>query len=490
MTEPATVAPARVPPHDHAAEAAVLSALLLAPDGLTLDEVREVVTAGDFFATAHALIFEAITDLARIGQPCDVVTVAAHLRSSGRLEQVGGTPYLATLTDATPALGHVGSHAAIVRDRAQVRALQRACVEVAEAGYSGAADAHEYLVWADQTVTAALEDRRSGATVETMGEALSHVVQEISDRMQSGGGLAGIGSGWRQIDWLISGWSPIPYVLAGRPGMGKSSWALQATLGVARGGHVAAFASAEMPSRDVVLRAVASEAMLDLAKLRSGKLSNDEWRRVTHAADVLAQLPWIVLDAKGLTVPEIESLIRRKVRSLQQRDPTLRLGLVVIDYVQILRGERTRGGNRDQEIGSIMREVMLATGERRLNCAVLALSQLNRELEKRPDKRPKLSDLRESGTIEQDGDTILALYRDDVYDQRSLEPGICEVICLKQRNGRTGTVKQRMIAEQQRFVDVADARDEATRSEADRHWSESGGGDTMGPPLFGGDDDF
>lgn len=463
---------ARVPPHDLDAEAAVLSAILLDRDAL--DRVLDTLKAEHFYAEAHRRIFEAAIDLSSKGSPIDIVSVAGWLRDRERLAQVGGAAYLGQLVDAVPAVAHLPMYAKMVREKWRVRQLISTCQRVAAEGYGDVGDVQSFVDKAEQTIYDIARTPES-SSVQRLQPIIKTIFDQLTELAQRGERLTGTPTGFERLDAMTSGLHKGELtIVAARPGMGKTSLVLNMAVNVAAprtittpgpsgieetrevpGFGVAVF-SLEMPREQLASRMMCSEGRVDVSKLRQGYLNERDWQNLTQAAAFLHRLPIWIDDTPGLNVMEL----RAKVRRLQaecskgEADAT-RIGLVVIDYLQLMSG-RKDAQSREQEISEISRNLKQLSKE--LEVPVIALSQLNRAVETRTtkDKRPQLSDLRESGAIEQDADNIFFIYRDDYYNrEESEEKGIAEVIVAKQRNGPTGKVKVRWSAEYTRFDNLA-----------------------------------
>jgi replicative DNA helicase len=464
----------RVPPHDLDAEAAVLSSVLLTSEAF--DRVQEVLLPEHFYSEANRRIFEAVVDLQSASKPVDLVTVMGWLRDRERLTQVGGSPYLAQLVDATPAVAHVEHHAKVIREKWRMRQLIATCQRFAAEGYSEGGEAQAFI---DQAEQAVFDIARipEGSTIVPIKDAIHGAFQILSEAARRGGDITGIATGFKFLDRKIAGvHAGDLYIVAGRPGMGKTAFVLNMAVNVAQPrqrsvdntedpfpegpveepGHGVAFFSLEMPREQLASRLLASEARVDVSRLRSGEMRRDDWNKLTEAAARLGRLPIWLDDTPALTLLDLRAKIRRLQADLKRGDASgpKDLGLVVIDYLQLMQGRRD-AGSREQEISELSRGLKQLAKEMRV--PVLALSQLNRSVETRTtkDKRPQLSDLRESGAIEQDADTIMFIYRDDYYFRDSPEKGVAEVIVAKQRNGPTGTVKVKFSPEYTRFDDLA-----------------------------------
>ncbi|XXX74721.1 replicative DNA helicase [Sorangium sp. So ce134] len=474
--EPPIVA-GRVPPHDLDAEAAVLSAILLHRDAL--DRVLEILKAEHFYSEANSRIYEGAQELAAAGTPIDIVSVASWLRDRERLAQVGGAAYLAQLADATPAVAHVAAHARVVYEKWRVRQLIATCQRVAAEGYGDVGVVQEFIDGAEQAVYQ-LARTPQGTSTQPIAQVLKAAFEQITAAAERGDRITGISTGFEKLDAKTAGLHDGDLsIVAARPGMGKTSFVLNLAVNVAspravsspgpdHAGHGierhdpgfgAAVFSLEMPREQLATRMVCSEGRVDVGKLRQGFLQPDDWRRLTEAASFLSTLPIWIDDTPAITLLELRAKVRR-IQAEYDRPPSegssgRRVGLVVIDYLQLMKG-RDGVSSREQEISEISRGLKQLAKE--LKVAVIALSQLNRAVETRTtkDKRPQLSDLRESGAIEQDADNIIFIYRDEYYNPETTNhKGIAELIVAKQRNGPTGKVLTRFTSSCTRFDNLA-----------------------------------
>lgn len=448
---------ARVPQHDLDAEGAVLAAVF--EDRAALDEVQEILTGPDFYADANRRIFDAILELVAIGQPPDVVTVAARLREQGRLAQIGGMPYLAQLAGSTPSTANVAAHARIVADKARQRQLVAVCQKHAAEGYGDVGNVSEWAQGLEAQVFSIAQARLEREPAEPMSDLMPKTVKRMQERKASGVPMVGLETGWVDVTRQIGGWEDcLPYVIAGRPGMGKTAFMLGACINVARPkenapGDFAFFGSAEMPKEQLAQRALAAESNVPLQSIRGWDLNQTELNATLLAAENLRKMPLVIDYLPGATVATIRSSIRR-ASVLMKRKPRM----IAIDYLQILKGERQSGDSRDTEVAGLMRGMVWIAAE--FGCPVLVGSQLNRDCEKRPDKRPQLSDLRESGGIEQDAYAVCFFYRDEYYNKRSSDVGVLEAIWAKLRNGATGTVKLHFQGDTTRISNLANEWDD------------------------------
>jgi len=445
----------RVPPSDLDAEAAVLSACLL--DAQAFDEVRDILKPIHLYADANRRILEAAYELQATHQPVDIVGVAGYLRDKGRLDQIGGTPYLAQLTDATPAVAHAGDHARRVLAKFRQRQMISACQLAAAEGYGDIGD--NVQAWLDRvegTVFACTEGTADVDPAEEVGDVVRVVVDEIAARGRGELPDSGVPALTPELTEMLGGYENGKlYMIAARPGMGKSAAILQEMLVTARAGEAAVLISAEMTKKELALRLLSLIAKIDGKRLKKGKINRDEWTRLVAAADELRSIPLALSFRAGATLHQIRGDVRRKLSEMRKKrnKPEMRLGKIGVDYLQILNGERQKGESREAEIANLTRGLMWMAME--FGCPLIAGAQLNRELERRPDKRPVLSDLRESGAIEQDSFGILFLYRDEYYNKDSTDKGLAEIIVAKNRGAGNGMLRVKFTAEYTRFDALA-----------------------------------
>ena len=436
---------APVPPQSLDAEESVLGAMMLSPGAIAT--VSEILDPGDFYRESHAKVFRSALALWAKGEPVDAITVVDELEERGELETVGGRVRIHELAALVPATANAGHYARIIRESATLRGLIRAGGEISRLGWEGIGEPAELVDRAEQVIFTLSQQRTSGdfAHIETL---LKESFERITALYESGSDITGLASGFRDFDRLTSGFQPGNLVVvAARPSMGKSAFGLcaAANLAVRHGVPVAIF-TLEMSKAEVTQRLMCSEAKVESQRLRSGRLAPEDWPRLTAACDKLAKAPIYVDDTGSVTMMEIRSKARR-LKSKQQD-----LGLVVVDYMQLMTSG-TNAENRVQEVSQISRNLKLLA--RDLDLPILAMSQLSRAVEQRHDKRPILSDLRESGSIEQDADLVAFLYRDDYYNDDSDQQGIAEVILAKHRNGPTDTVKLSFLKRYAKFADLA-----------------------------------
>jgi replicative DNA helicase len=448
-TQPATrAAQSRVPPHNLAAEESLLGAMLLSRTAI--DVASERLRADDFYKPAHGHIYDTIVGLHNESQPADPVTVADELRRSGLLETVGGAAGLVSLQAGTPATTNAARYTKIVEDHALLRRLIGAGGEIADLGYQLPDDVSTALDTAESTMFAVTQRR----VVDSMVPA-AEVMDDNLDWMEAiyehGGIPTGIPTGFNDLDELTAGFHPSSLtVLGARPSVGKTAWALNAARHVAIDQRKPTLLfSLEMSRREIGQRLICAHARIDSKRVRTGNLSEDDWTKIAHATGAIHDAPLWIDDNPGLTILEIRS----KARRLQSR-ARQPLGLIVVDYIQLMTGRKS-AENRQVEVAEISRGLKLLARE--LDCPVLALSQLSRQLELRADKRPMLSDLKESGALEQDADVVLFLYRDEIYNPQSSDRGIAELNVAKHRNGPTGVTRLAFLAHCTSFANLARA---------------------------------
>ncbi|PWK87637.1 replicative DNA helicase [Fulvimonas soli] len=438
----------RVPPHSIEAEQAVLGGLMLAPGAL--DKVADRLAEGDFYRKDHRLIWRAITELANKGMPCDAVTLGDWFEANGLAELVGGAGYLIELANATPSAANIGAYADIVREKSILRQLIDAGTEITEDGYRpDGRSVQEVLEAAEQRVFHIAESGARGKKDSvSMREAVKDAFRILSERYENKGQLTGISTGFTDLDELTSGLQPSDLIIiAARPSMGKTAFSLNIAESAAlRGKKAVVVFSMEMSASQLAFRLISSIGRIHQQHLRNGDLSEEDWPRVTNAIAILSEAKIFIDDTPGLSPVELRSRARRLHREHGG------LGLIVIDYLQLMQVPGNKE-NRATEISEISRSLKGLAKE--LNVPVIALSQLNRSLEQRADKRPMMSDLRESGAIEQDADVIMFIYRDEYYNKESADKGLAEIIIGKQRNGPTDTVKLTFLGHYTKFENYA-----------------------------------
>ena len=444
------VAQLRIPPHSIEAESSVLGGLLL--DNGAWDRVADLLGEGDFYRYEHRLVYEAISGLVNASRPADVITVFEHLRSLGKAEEVGGLGYLNSLAQYVPSAGNIRRYAEIVRERSILRKLVSASDEIATNAFNPQGRPVAAIV--DEAEQKIFNIGEQGSRMKRGFQAMDTLVVDLLDRVQemadNPNDVTGVPTGFYDLDRMTAGFQAGDLiVLAARPSMGKTALAINIAENVAlqEGLPVAVF-SMEMGAAQLAVRIVGSIGRIDQGHLRTGKLTDEEWPRLTEAIEKLRTISLHIDESAGLTSSELRANARRLARQCGQ------LGLIVVDYLQLMSGSASGDENRATELGEISRGLKMLAKE--LKCPVIALSQLNRSVETRPDKRPMMSDLRESGAIEQDADIIMFIYRDEYYTKDACkEPGVAEVIIAKQRNGPTGTVKLAFLKPITKFENLA-----------------------------------
>ncbi|MBQ9014850.1 MAG: replicative DNA helicase [Firmicutes bacterium] len=434
----------RVPPHSLDAERSALGAALLSKNALF--DVIENVKARDFYDANHREIFEAVLNLSRRNAPVDALTVSEELKSRGSLEMVGGRAYIASLSSGTPTTANAEEYAKIIAQKASSRRLIEVADDVIEKGYEGSMEPGELLDYAESGIFEISQQRQKGQYTHIKDVLLENI--EIIDRAaQMEGGLTGVTTGFRDLDEKTSGLQKSDLIiLAARPAMGKTAFALTVALNAAiKGGASVLVFSMEMAKEQLGQRLLAMESRVDMQSLKKGKLQRRDWDDINDALDTLSKANIHIDDTAGVSIMEMKSKCRR-LKAEQGLD------LVIIDYLQLMNPEG-RADSRTQEISVISRNLKLLARE--LDVPVIVLSQLSRAPEQRTDHRPMLSDLRESGSIEQDADIVLFLYRDEYYNKEEAVPGECEVIIAKQRSGPTATIKIAWLEKITKFVDSA-----------------------------------
>ncbi len=444
------VAQLRVPPHSIEAESSVLGGLLL--DNGAWDRVGDLLVDGDFYRHEHQLVYSAIGALINASKPADVITVFEHLQSQGHSDSVGGLGYLNSLAQYVPSASNIRRYAEIVRERAILRKLVSASDEIATQAFNPKGKPVDKIL--DEAEQKIFNIGEEGSRMKQGFQSMDSLVVQLLDRVQemadNPNDITGVPTGFHDLDRMTSGLQPGDLVvLAARPSMGKTAFAINIAEHVAlnEGLPVAVF-SMEMGASQLAVRIVGSIGRVDQGHLRTGKLTDEEWPRLTEAIERLRTVSLHIDETPGLTPSELRANSRRLARQCGK------LGLIVVDYLQLMSGSSSSDGdNRATELGEISRGLKMLAKE--LQCPVIALSQLNRGVEQRTDKRPMMSDLRESGAIEQDADIIMFIYRDDYYNKDSKDPGVAEIIIGKQRNGPTGTVKLAFLKPLTRFESLA-----------------------------------
>ena len=440
----------KLPPHSVEAEQSVLGGLLL--ENSAWDKVADMITESDFYRHDHRLIYRHVSKLIEHNRPADVITVAESLESSAELQNIGGLAYLGGLAQNTPSAANIRRYAEIVRERAVMRKLVEVGTNISESAYNPMGrNATELLDSAEAKVFEIAEAGSRGKQgLMEMQPLLTQVVERIDElfRRDNPSDVTGIPTGFTDLDKMTSGLQPGDLVIvAGRPSMGKTAFSVNIAESVAlEAGLPVAIFSMEMAGTQLVMRMMGSVGRLDQHKVRTGRLQDDDWHNLTYAVGKLNDAPIHIDETPALTAMEVRARARRLHRQYGK------LGLIVIDYLQLMSGSGN-GENRATEISEISRSLKALAKE--LNVPVIALSQLNRSLEQRPNKRPVMSDLRESGAIEQDADVILFIYRDEVYNPDTQDKGTAEIIIGKQRNGPIGTLRLTFLGEYTKFENYA-----------------------------------
>jgi replicative DNA helicase len=444
------IAQLRIPPHSIEGESSVLGGLLL--DNTAWDRVGDVLVEGDFYRYEHKLIYGSIGTLINGNKPADVITVFEHLQGQGKAEEIGGLAYLNSLAQYVPSASNIRRYAEIVRDRSILRKLVTASDEIATTAFNPKGRPVSQIV--DESEQKIFNIGEQGKRNKQGFQAMDTLVVNLLDRVQemadNPNDVTGVRTGFYDLDRMTAGLQAGDLiVLAARPSMGKTALAINVAEHVAlnEGLPVAVF-SMEMGAAQLAVRVVGSIGRIDQGHLRTGKLTDEEWPRLIETIEKLRTISLHIDESPGLNSSEVRANARRLSRQYGQ------LGLIVVDYLQLMSGSSSEGDNRATELGEISRGLKMLARE--LKCPVIALSQLNRSVEQRPDKRPMMSDLRESGAIEQDADIIMFIYRDEYYTKDACkEPGVAEVIIAKQRNGPTGTVKLAFLRNITKFESLA-----------------------------------
>ncbi|HYA38651.1 MAG TPA: replicative DNA helicase [Candidatus Methylomirabilis sp.] len=439
----------KVPPQSIEAEQSVLGGLLL--DNQSWDRIADIITADDFYRREHRLIFNAISALCGESSPADVVTVTEWLERSGEIEPAGGLAYIGSLANNTPSAANIVAYAAIVRENAVMRELVRVASDIGNLVYSpDGRSATELLDIAEKRIFDINEKGHRRGEFQPLNTLLSKAVDRIDQLFRSQSSITGVPTGFNDLDDMTSGLQPSDLVIiAGRPSMGKTSLAMNIAENAAVGHKIpVAVFSMEMPGTQLALRMMASLGRINAHRVRTGKLDDDDWPRLTSAVSLLNEAPIFIDDTPALTPMELRARARRLKREHG-------LGLIIIDYLQLMQSTERNEENRATEISNITRALKGLAKE--LDVPVIAMSQLNRSVESRQDKKPVMSDLRESGAIEQDADVILFIYRDEVYNKDSPVKGTADIIIGKQRNGPTGDVRLTFLGEYTRFENYTSA---------------------------------
>ena len=434
----------RTPPQDMAAEQSVLGAILISKDAIA--DVTEVIRGADFYRPSHETIHDAIIDLYGRGEPVDMVTVAAELQRRGELQRIGGAPYLHTLSANVPIAANAGYYAEIVREKAMLRKLVDAGTKIVQIGYAGEGQVDDIVDQAQAEVYK-ITDKRATEDFAPLSDIMDGVLDEIEAISNREAGLYGVPTGFADLDDLTNGLhSGQMIIVAARPAMGKSTLALDLCRAASIHNNLASvFFSLEMTRSEITMRLLSAEAKVPLNHIRNGNMNDDDWAKLARKMGEVSSAPMFIDDSPNMTMMEI----RAKARRLKQRHD---LKLMVIDYMQLMSSGK-KVESRQLEVSEFSRNIKLLAKE--LECPIIALSQLNRGPEQRGDKRTMMSDLRESGSLEQDADMVILLHRDDVYEKESTRPGEADLIVAKHRNGPTRDITVAFQGHYSRFVDMA-----------------------------------
>ncbi len=440
----------KVPPHDIEAEQAILGCMLTDKDAVI--SAMEVLKVEDYYREDNKLIYEAMLALYGRAEPIDIITVKSELVSNGKFDQVGGLEYLATLPEKVPTTTNVEKYIKIVEEKALLRNLIKTANDIIAAGYDQTEDVEDIMNVAEKKIFDVMQNKNTSG-YSPIKDVLVGTFSELERLYNQKGYVTGVETGFTDLDYKTSGFHNSDLIIiAARPAMGKSAFALNIATHAATNNNVPVIIfNLEMAKEQLANRILCSEAMVDSNKIRTGKIDDNEWIKLANASGRLAEAPIYIDDTPGITITEI----RAKCRKIKLEKG---IGLVVIDYLQLIAGSGKKGGSREQEISEISRSLKILAKE--LNVPVIALSQLSRSAEKRDDKRPMLSDLRESGAIEQDADIVMFLYRDDYYNENSEKKNTAEVILAKHRGGSTGTVELGWLGNYTKFVNQEKYRDE------------------------------
>ncbi|AEH55006.1 MULTISPECIES: replicative DNA helicase [Heyndrickxia] len=441
----------RIPPQNIEAEQAVLGAIFLEPSAFIT--ASEILTADDFYRNAHQKIFQVFAKLNDAGKAVDLVTVAEELSATRQLEDAGGLSYLSELAASVPTAANIAYYAGIVAEKALLRRLIRTATHIAQEGYTREDDVDELLDEAERSIMEVAQ-RKNAGDFKHIKDVLVSTYDNIEMLHNRKGDVTGIPTGFYELDRMTAGFQRNDLIIvAARPSVGKTAFALNIAqnVGTKTGENVAIF-SLEMGAEQLVMRMLCAEGNIDAQRLRTGALTDEDWRKLTMAMGSLSNSGIYIDDTPGVRVTEIRS----KCRRLKQEHG---LGMVVIDYLQLIQGSAHSRENRQQEVSEISRSLKALARE--LEVPVIALSQLSRSVEQRQDKRPMMSDIRESGSIEQDADIVAFLYREDYYEQDTENKNIIEIIIAKQRNGPVGTVQLAFVKEYNKFVNLERRFDDA-----------------------------
>ncbi|MCB9029732.1 MAG: replicative DNA helicase [Deltaproteobacteria bacterium] len=439
----------RVPPNSKDAEESVLGGILI--DNEAINAALEIIRAEDFYRAAHKMIFQAMIDLTDKREPIDIVTLSSQLKTMNALDDCGGVEYITKLSTMVPTASNVAYYARIVKETALRRRLIHEATEIISNSYSEDNEIEDYLDSVEQRILS-VSDYRINPSFHKVGDIVKDSIKHVEKLYDQKELVTGVASGLRDVDKLTAGFQASDLIiLAARPSMGKTSLALgiAQNVGIRQNRGVAVF-SLEMSKEQLVLRMLCCEARVDSSRVRTGHLGERDFPRLVEAASKIAETPIFIDDTPALTITEMRAKCRRLHREHK-------LSLIVVDYLQLMRSPAYASTSREQEISDISRSLKALAKE--LSVPVIALSQLNRSVEARTDKRPMMSDLRESGAIEQDADVICFIYRDEFYNKESEDKGVAELIIAKQRNGPTGTARLAFASESTRFDDLIERDD-------------------------------
>lgn len=440
----------KIPPHDVEAEQAILGSMLTDKDSVIA--AMEVLKAEDFYREDNKSIYEAMLSLYGRAEPIDIITVKSELVSIGKFDQIGGLEYLATLPEKVPTTTNVDKYIKIVEEKSLLRNLIKTANDIIAAGYDQTEEVEDIMNIAEKRIFDIMQNK-STKGFTPIKDVLVGTFSELERLYNQKGYITGVETGFNDLDYKTSGFHKSDLIIiAARPAMGKSAFAINiATHAAANNNVPVVIFNLEMSKEQVANRILCSEAMVDSNKIRTGKIDDNEWVKLANASGRLAEAPIYIDDTPGISIMEI----RARCRKLKLEKG---IGLVVIDYLQLVQGSGKKNSSREQEISEISRSLKILAKE--LEIPVIALSQLSRGAEKRDDKRPMLSDLRESGAIEQDADIVMFLYRDDYYNENSEKKNIAEIILAKHRGGSTGTVELLWLGNYTKFANIEKYRDD------------------------------
>ena len=437
----------RVPPQNIDAEMSVLGGMMLSKDAIA--DVIEILRAADFYRPAHASVYDVVVELFGRGDPADAVTVGAELKRKGELERIGGLPYLHTLVATVPTAANAAYYAGIVREQAQLRSLVEVGTRIVQLGYTTDGADVEGLVNLAQSEVFAVSEQRNSTNYVTLEQVVPELYEELERNANRDGGLDGVPTGFSELDAKLNGLrAGQMIIIAARPGGGKSTLAMDICRSCAvHNNKAAAYFSLEMNRTELSMRLLAAESRVFLDRMIKGELETRDWQEIARTLDKISQAPLIVDDSPNMTMGEIRAKSRRMK---QQFD----IQLIVIDYLQLLTSGGKSVESRQQEVSEFSRSIKLLAKE--LEIPIVAVAQLNRDSEKRNDKRPQVADLRESGSLEQDADVVLLIHREDMFNENTEKQGMADIIIGKQRSGPTGIVELAFQGHFSRFAEVAD----------------------------------